>query len=445
MKRRIITLGALTTAFALAIGLASFNNNNQTVQPVEAAQHADNYGPYSYEGTYYNGISFSSSTDGLNGTLRTSLTDLIYPKGWYTYGSSGSDHLSTQLQYADEDPTNSSNMVYLYTRDSVKKNAASSWNREHVWPQSLSNNCWGTSKAGTDILHIRPTYNSTNSARGNDKYADTNKANPLTYNGLPYGYSSGSYFEPLDSVKGDVARIIMYVWTAYKNSKYESASSLPNITNVFKDYDTLLKWHTLDKPDVLEGNRNNYSQTSTQKNRNPYVDHPEYAWKVFGQNCSASVLQACKDAYPVAGSTTATMTGISISGQATVTTYYAGSNFIPNGLTVTASYDDQTTKIIPVTDCEWTPKPLTEGTTTVTCTYNGFTATYSGITVYERPGGSSSNPGGSSNNSSASSNNGRGGGMKKGCHGSIAITTIAVASLGSVVGLVFIFSKKKKK
>ena len=438
MKRQIIVLGVLTTAFALAVGITSFNDI-KIAQPVEAAQHADNYGSYSYEGSYYNSINFNSLTEGLNGTLRTSLTNLIYPQGWYTYGSSGTTHLSTQLQYADEDPTNSSNMVYLYTRDSVKKNAASSWNREHVWPQSLSNNCWGISKAGTDLLHIRPTYNSTNSARGNDKYADTNKANPLTYNGLSYGYSTGSYFEPLDSVKGDVARIIMYVWTAYKNTKYESASSLPNITNVFKDYDTLLKWHTLDKPDQLEGNRNNYSQTSIQKNRNPFVDHPEYAWKVFGQNCSASVLQECKNAYPVDGEQpVATMTGITISGQPTVTEYYAGSNFIPNGLTVTAHYDDSSTKNIPVADCEWTPKPLTEGTTEVTCTYNGFTATYSGITVYERPGGSSSNPGGSSNN-------GRGGGMKKGCHGSIGITTLSIASLGSVVGLVFIFSKKKKK
>ena len=86
----------------------------------------------------------------------------------------------------------------------------------------------------------------------------------------------------------------MYVWTAYK-SYY---SNLPNITNVFQSYDVLLKWHILDKPDALEGNRNNYAQTSMQKNRNPFVDHPEYAWKIFGENCSSDVLNLAKQTYP---------------------------------------------------------------------------------------------------------------------------------------------------
>ena len=378
MKKNLLKLTVVSAVFVLGVSLATHFFDKQITQ-VDAAQVIDNFDDYSYSGTYYDEI---GGTEGLNGTLRTALTTKIHPKDWYTYGGGGSDHLSTQLQYADEDPTNKSNMIYLYTRDSVKKNAASSWNREHVWPQSNSNDCWGTgSGGGSDLLHIRPTYNDTNNSRGNLKYGEMNKTGEVKYNGMTYGYKGG-YFEPIDSVKGDVARIIMYVWTAYKNHY----SNLPAITSTFQSYDVLLKWHTMDKPDVMEGNRNDYSEKSIQKNRNPFVDHPEYAWKIFGNEASANVKAACQAAYPEDGSgtTTKTMTGIALSREATAKVYYEGEHFNPNGLTVTAKYDDNSTKTVPSGNCTWAPDPLTKGTTSVTCTYNGFTATYDGITVKER-------------------------------------------------------------
>ena len=140
MKKSVITLSALSIVFALGLGLVAVKNSTQPVNSVSAEPHTANFDPYTYSGSYYDDIDATKLSEGLSGTLRTTLTSLIYPEGWYTYGGSGSNTLSTQLQYADEDPTNSSNMIYLYTRNSVKKNAASSWNREHVWCQSLSNN-----------------------------------------------------------------------------------------------------------------------------------------------------------------------------------------------------------------------------------------------------------------------------------------------------------------
>lgn len=380
MKNKLIKLTIATALFLCGAGLVA--NQNKTVAPVEAATHVDNFDPYTYTGTYYDALD-KTGTEGLYGTFRSKLGSYIFPKGWYTYGGGGSDHLSTQLQYADEDSTNKSNMIYLYTRDSVKKNAASSWNREHVWPQSNSKGNkgqhWGTSEAGTDILHIRPTYNTTNSTRGNDKYGNTNKSNPLTYNGMPYGYNSGSVFEPLDSVKGDVARIIMYVWTTYYDY-YDDTGLL--ITKTFTNYDTLLEWHMLDKPDVSEGYRNDYSQTSKQKNRNPFVDHPEYAWKIFGDSASADVKNRCKQVYP---GNEKVATKIEISGEATKKQYTAGESFDPTGLTVTATYTDNTTAVIANDKCSWEPKRLRAGLTSVTCKYDGLSATYEGITVVAGP------------------------------------------------------------
>ena len=302
-RKHLFIIGLLSTV--LTLGVCVFVNQRKQPTEVEAQQHINNYADYTYCGNYYDGITFDSLIDGMDGSLRTTLTNKIKPVGFYTYSGTGSGDLGTILQYADEDPDNSSNMVYFYTRDSVAKNAASTWNREHCWPQSLSSNTntnnWGTDKAGADLLHIRPTYNDTNSARGNLKYGDINKSSPRYYgsSNMLYGYTSGSYFEPIDSVKGDVARIIMYIWTAYTG--YSGYSTI-DISYVMQSYDVLLKWHTMDKPDALEGHRNDYCETSKQKNRNPFVDHPELAWRIFGSKVSGDVLNDCMTIYPSSGS-----------------------------------------------------------------------------------------------------------------------------------------------
>ena len=296
-------IGFALASMLLFGGLTALSTNNQKVVEAEAAVHATNYADYTYTGSYYDGIV------GTGDELRSQLTTLIYPKGWYTYGGSGSDHLSTVLQKADEDPENSSNMIYFYTRNSVTKNAASTWNREHCWPQSDSNGCWGTGSAGADLLHIRPTYNTTNSTRGNDLYGNASSYEDRVYEGMVYGKKGGGYFEPLDCVKGDAARICMYVWVAYYT---HYGTKLPALTKVFSDFNTMMTWHINDKPDVLEGNRNNFSETSIQKNRNPFVDHPEYAWQIFGDKLSASVLAAAQAAYPAQPQQAISVSGVSV-------------------------------------------------------------------------------------------------------------------------------------
>ena len=369
MKKRVLVISAISAVFALGLSLVSINANNH-VEKVEAVQHVANYDEYTYTGSYYDSIKIDSLTEGLTGTLKTTLSSLIYPKGSYSYSS-----LNTYLQDADEDPTNSSNMVYFYSRDSVTKNTSSVWNKEHVWPRSKGN--FQYSGAGADLLHIRPTYQSTNSTRSSYMMGNTNHSTKLTYDGMEYGYKVNNIFEPMDTVKGDVARIFMYLWTAYSGL---------DMMNVIQNYDTLLQWHIMDRPDELERVRNDYAQNSNQKNRNPFVDHPEYAWMIFGDSASASIKQECKEAYPIDG-TYKSMTGIALTGEATKKEYYAGESFNPQGLTVTGSYDDGSTKDIPLTDCSWSPNPLLEGNTFVTCSYGKFTARYSGITVTKRPSG----------------------------------------------------------
>ena len=305
IRKHLPTLFALTAV--LTLGVALYTNVNKAHSETEAAQVTENFAPYTYSGSYYSdhNIDFNAG-DGMNGNLRKKLSEEIVPKGFVDYSSG----LSTHLQQADEDQNNTNNMVLFYTRDSVKKHGATDWNREHVWPKSLSNGNWGTSKGGTDIRHLRPTYNKPNSDRSSHPFGNCNGVGKMVYEGMHFGYLNGNIFEPLDCVKGDVARIIMYIWTTYNT--YPGYSSL-NITKVFESYDTLLSWHTMDKPDTLEGHRNDYVQNETlQKNRNPFVDHPELAWKIFGDQASDSVTSACMAAYPYNGGTPIDPTGITL-------------------------------------------------------------------------------------------------------------------------------------
>ena len=306
----------MASVLTLSLGFAAFNNREPI--KVEATQHVDNYDSYTYTGSYYDSIDFYAM-GGMNGALRKSLTSLIKPNDFYIYSGNGEGHLSEVLQEADEDPTNPNNMVYLYTRDSVAKtpgtvNSVVIWNREHVWCQSKSSKNWGEDEGGTDILHLRPTYPSTNQSRNDLLYGDLNKIGPKYFDPntklvtedsskMPFGYANATYFEPLDCVKGDVARIVMYVWTTYNEYQKKNGSYYNPlyITDIFQSYDTLLKWHMMDQPDVLEGNRNNYAESSIQGNRNPFVDHPELGWRVFGNAVSQQVLNECKATYPFAG------------------------------------------------------------------------------------------------------------------------------------------------
>lgn len=80
---------------------------------------------------------------------------------------------------------------------------------------------------------------------------------------------------------------------------------------------------------------------------------------------------------------------IAISGEATKTTYKEGEAFDPTGLVVTATYDDESTKVV-TDDVKWacTPETLTLGATevNVTATYGEKTASKTvAVTVTEAP------------------------------------------------------------
>ncbi len=179
---------------------------------------------------------------------------------------------------------NNGRITLIYTSYSAAMSdyqGGNGWNREHIWPKSLGG--FNQDGAGADLHHIRPSDNRVNSTRGNKLYGNVNGGSNATGGSLVGsstvgGTYAGNYFEPLDNVKGDVARICLYVYVRWA-AEYPKCKT---ITNVFKDIDTLLEWCALDPVDTWEMGRNEVVE-SIQGNRNVFIDYPEYAWLIFGR------------------------------------------------------------------------------------------------------------------------------------------------------------------
>ena len=231
-------------------------------------------------------------TDGLYdyATLsqQTGSTLLSSLRALNTARKTGSTSYDDCKNYANKTDCQKENqkVTLLYTgyEAEMSQNSASApgWNREHVWPKSLGG--FDTFGPGSDILHIRPDDVTTNGDRGNKKFGNVTGGTASTAtitgaNGALGGHYNNNYYEPLDSIKGDVARICLYVYMGYG----DSYSQCGDLTNVFESTDVLLDWMQRDPVDTWEMGRNEVAQ-AIQGNRNPFVDYPEYAWLIFGQS-----------------------------------------------------------------------------------------------------------------------------------------------------------------
>ncbi|MER0241823.1 endonuclease [Streptomyces sp. HSW2009] len=189
------------------------------------------------------------------------------------------------LKATDQDPANAANVILLYTGRSQSKNSngggADQWNREHVWAKSHGG--FGTATGpGTDIHHLRPTDVSVNSTRGNKDF---------DLGGSPVAEAPGNRtdkdsFEPRDQVKGDVARMILYMAVRYEGGDgfpdLEVNDRVNNGSNPFLGrLSVLKKWNAQDAPDAFEKKRNQVIFDKYQHNRNPFIDHPEWVNKIW--------------------------------------------------------------------------------------------------------------------------------------------------------------------
>lgn len=264
---------------------------------------------------------YYSSADQTNAqTLKQSLHEIIDDHQRFPYTSTSTDTWDI-LESADEDPDNPSNVIDVYKNASYQKvgGGNTSYNREHSWPKSYGfPNDGSSNSAYTDAHHLFISDSGYNSSRSNKPYANCSSGcleKPTDFNNGRGGSSSqsnwteGSFetgsWETWSGRRGDVARALMYMAVRYEGGTHGvTGFSEPDLiltddrnligqsnqgSNIAVAYmglkSVLLQWHQQDPVDDLERRRNDVVY-SYQGNRNPFIDHPEFADCVFADVCS---------------------------------------------------------------------------------------------------------------------------------------------------------------
>jgi hypothetical protein len=124
--------------------------------------------------------------------------------------------------------------------------------------------------------------------RSNYAYGTVGSATWTSQNGSKLGTCnwpgfSGTAFEPRDEYKGDFARTYFYMSTRYYTEDSGWSSSDMTIKSQLKPWalQMMLHWSTVDPVSQKETDRNN-TVYGFQNNRNPFIDHPEYASMIWG-------------------------------------------------------------------------------------------------------------------------------------------------------------------
>ncbi len=195
------------------------------------------------------------------------------------------DQVWNALKDTDQDPANTNNVILLYSGRSQSKSTngggVNDWNREHVWAKSHGD--FGTATGpGTDIHHLRPEDVSVNSARGNLDFDNGGS----TVTECPGCAADADSFSPRAAVRGDVARMILYMAVRYEGgdgfANLEPNNAVNNGSAPYIGKLSVLKaWAAADPPDTFEKRRNEVIYTTYQHNRNPFIDHPEWITSIW--------------------------------------------------------------------------------------------------------------------------------------------------------------------
>tara|TARA_B100000795_G_scaffold141629_1_gene106050 strand:+ start:3732 stop:5891 length:2160 start_codon:yes stop_codon:yes gene_type:complete len=216
--------------------------------------------------------------------LEDALHDIIKNHNEFSYGSA-----KQILKDSDEDPNNTNNIMLVYKGISIPKSEFASnnqtdyWNREHVWAKSHGSfTNYGDLGPYSDAHNLKPCDASVNSSRG---YKDFDNGGAQHEEATDCNYTNSTW-EPRDGSKGDVARIIFYMHCRYSGDTGEPNLNVVDFINTFPNaqmgkLSTLLAWNEQDPVDAFERRRNDVIY-GWQNNRNPFVDYPDLANRIWG-------------------------------------------------------------------------------------------------------------------------------------------------------------------
>jgi len=321
---------------------------------------------YAAEGTSYeelsqytgsattSSVTSSSMYQQLRSLMRGAVTD-----------TTSYDDIKTLCKYTDCQNGGGS-ISSFYTGKSIGPSWDGSWNREHVWPNSKGD---ANGSGENDIFMLRPTTVAENSSRGNEAFGEGSSY----YN--PNEESGGS----LD-LRGDVARIILFVYVRWQD--YNSSSAvLYGTSGVIESRAILLKWMEQDPVDTWELGRNDSCQSITGT-RNVFVDYPELGFLMLG----ADIPDNYQSPSGVGGAVSYNITAISnntsygtvsVSGKTITATpasgYYVTGYTVTSG-SATVTQSGNTFKVTPESDCTIRINFAAKTAVTLTFMENGITA-----------------------------------------------------------------------
>lgn len=283
---------------AIGAGILIFNTKAYASNSYYLMSCTEQNIPTGYYSSIDTTVSEEEFRENLHDVISNNYTAFTYDQAWEI------DY------YADADPYNEGHIKCLYTDQVVDNLSHTSsggrkyWNREHTWPKTHGFN---DSKCSpySDCHHLRAAESAINIAKSNNDFGeiDTDSEYKESY-GNKY---AGGVFEPKDEVKGDVARMLLYMMIRYgeyddtlmsykekvdgvdvtKTEKVNlslvdgiSTTSNSNGNGSLANLSTILKWHYQDPVSTREIYQNNVVYMF-QKNRNPFIDHPEYVEYAF--------------------------------------------------------------------------------------------------------------------------------------------------------------------
>ena len=249
---------------------------------------------------YYN------SANGLTGNqLKMALhniikghTSITYAQLWNAFWSTDNKGNGVVWDMYSDRPGGTPPYVFYLGQDQCGNynGEGDCYNREHSFPQSWFNN---DGIAKTDLHHIFPTDGFVNSKRGNYAFGEVRSASWTSQNGSKLGTCkvsgfSGTVFEPIDAYKGDFARAILYMSVRYYTEDASWGTSDMTTKAEIKPWaiEMLLRWNELDPVSEKEKERNEAIYRDYQHNRNPFVDHPEYARMIWDPTWTAVAEEA---------------------------------------------------------------------------------------------------------------------------------------------------------
>ena len=238
---------------------------------------------------YYN------SANGLSGNqLKVALHNIIkghtsisYAQLWNAFWSTDNKGNGVVWDMYSDNPNGTPPYIYYLGNDQCGNynSEGDCYNREHSWPSSWFND---QSTPRTDLHHIFPTDGFVNNKRANFPFGEVRSASWTSQNGSKLGACktpgySGTVFEPIDEYKGDFARALMYMSVRYHGEDSGWGSSDMTEKSEIKPWaiNMLMRWNEQDPVSEKEKLRNEAIFDDYQHNRNPFVDHPEYARMIW--------------------------------------------------------------------------------------------------------------------------------------------------------------------